>query len=48
LRPGKKYIFAPLPTKPAEFEVKAGRKIAEEAKLEHLPVCCCYFFVFPQ
>jgi len=36
LRLGKKYIFAPLPTNTAEFKVKTGRKIAQEAKLKHL------------
>jgi len=44
LCPGAKKIFAPPPTKIAEFEVKNRRRSAEEAKAEHL--LCCYFCLF--
>jgi len=33
LRPGTKNIFAPQPTKTAEFEVKNRRKSAEKTKV---------------
>jgi len=40
-----KSIFALLPTKTAEFEVKNRRKSAEEAKAERLLFCYyCIFF----
>jgi len=42
--PGDKPIFAPPPTKTAEFEVKNKRKSAEEAKALHfLFVTAVYF-----
>jgi len=33
---GQKYIFAPLPTKTAEFKVKNGHERAEKTKPKHL------------
>jgi len=42
--PGNKNIFAPPPTKTAEFEVKNRRKGVEKAKAEHYAVC--YFSCF--
>jgi len=44
VRPGAKNIFTPLPTEIADFEMKNRCKNAEEAKAEHLPVCCCCIF----
>jgi len=42
--PGDNTIFAPLPTKTAEFEVKNRRKSAEEAKALHLQFVTSVYF----
>jgi len=42
--PGDKIIFAPPPTKTAEFEVNNRRKSAEEAKALHLLFVTSVYF----
>jgi len=44
LTPGDKTIFAPPPTKTAEFEVKNRRKSAEETKALHLLLVTSVYF----
>jgi len=43
LRPGAKNIFAPPPTKTAEFEMKNWCESTKEAKAEHLLFVLLFF-----
>jgi len=42
--PWSKNIFAPLPTKTVEFDMKNWRKSAEVAKAEHLRFVISVYF----